>query len=137
MSALAASSRSAATPNPTSGESSSDLPMLAACPQSTPDVPLLPGQELVGDAHADDGTDQRVGTGSGQAEVPCAQIPDDRGDEQGEDHGESGLAAHLQNQFDRQQRDDGKRDRPLETITPKKLQKPDHTTAMCGSKECV
>src|SRR5580658_1483303 len=42
MSALAAKSRSAATPNPTSGESSSDLPMLAACPQSTPEVPLLP-----------------------------------------------------------------------------------------------
>ena len=26
---------------------------------------------------------------------------------------------------------------PLETSTPRKFQNPDHTTAMCGSSECV
>ena len=107
MRALARSSSSPAQPKPTMGESSSDLPMLAACPQSTPLVPLLAVHELVGDADADDGADQRMRTGGGQAEPPGAEVPDDGGDQQGEDHGESGFAADLQNQFDRQQRDDG------------------------------
>jgi hypothetical protein len=38
---LASSSSSAAQMNPTTGESSRDFPMLAACPQSTPLVPVL------------------------------------------------------------------------------------------------
>ena len=66
--------------------------------------------ELIGDADADDGADERVGTGGRQAEIPGAEVPDDGGDEQGEDHGESGFAADLQDQFDRQQRDDGEGD---------------------------
>jgi len=34
-------SRMAATPKPTSGDRSRDLPVLVACPQSTPLVPVL------------------------------------------------------------------------------------------------
>ena len=49
-------------------------------------------------------------TRGGQSEIPGAQIPDESRHEQGEDHGESGLAADLQNQFDRQQGDDGESD---------------------------
>jgi hypothetical protein len=51
--------------------------------------------ELVGDADADDGADHGVGTGGGQAEPPGAEVPDDGGDEQGEDHGEAGAGADL------------------------------------------
>src|SRR5271157_232569 len=46
-------------------------------------------------------------TGGGQAEPPGAEVPNDGGYEQGEDHGESGLATYLQNQFDGEQGDDG------------------------------
>lgn len=35
------------------------------------------GHQLVGDPHTDDGTDQGVGTGSRQTEVPSAEIPND------------------------------------------------------------
>ena len=39
--ALAIRSIAAAIPNPTKGDTSNDLPMLAACPQSTPLVPVF------------------------------------------------------------------------------------------------
>jgi hypothetical protein len=41
MTAFAISSNTAASANPTSGETSSDFPMFAAWPQSTPLVPVL------------------------------------------------------------------------------------------------
>ena len=44
---------------------------------------------------------------AGKPEPPGAQVPDDGGDQQREDHGEAGAGADLQNQLDRQQRDDG------------------------------
>ena len=62
--------------------------------------------ELVGDADADDGTDEGVGAGSGQAEPPGAEVPDDGGDEEGEDHGEAGALADLEDQLDGQQGED-------------------------------
>ena len=64
-------------------------------------------EQLVGDAHADNGSDHGVGAGGRQPEPPCAQVPYDGGDQQGEDHGVTGAGADLQNQFDRQQGDDG------------------------------
>ena len=48
---------------------------------------------------------------AGKPEPPGAEIPDDRRDQQREDHGEAGAAADLQDQLDRQQRDDAERDR--------------------------
>ena len=84
--------------------------MLAACAQSTPLVPVFGGHELVGDADADDGTDQGVGTRGRQPEPPGAEIPDNCGDQECEDHGEAGPGADLQDQFDRQQGDDAERD---------------------------
>ena len=67
--------------------------------------------ELVGDADADDGADEGVGTGCGQAEPPGAEVPDDGGDEEGEDHGEAGALADLEDQLDGQQGEDGEGDR--------------------------
>ncbi|MHC2524190.1 hypothetical protein ACVIEM_001275 [Rhizobium leguminosarum] len=38
-----------------------------------------------------------------QAEIPGAQVPDDRGNQQRENHGKAGAGADLQDQFHRQQ----------------------------------
>ena len=62
------------------------------------------------DAH--DGANQRMRRTVRQADRPGAQIPDDRRDQQREDHGIAGAAADLQDQFHRQQGDDAKGDRP-------------------------
>src|SRR5580698_8080868 len=59
----------------------------------------LHGHQLVGDADADDRTDKGVGAGGGKSEPPGTEIPDDRRNEQGKDHGEAGASADLQNQF--------------------------------------
>ena len=69
-------------------------------------------EQLVGNAHADDGTHHGVRTRGRQPEPPGAQVPQDRGDQQRKNHGESSAGAHLNNQFDRQQRDDRKGHRP-------------------------
>ena len=63
--------------------------------------------KLVGQAYADDGTDHGVRTRGRQAEPPSSKVPQDGGDEQGEDHGESCAGADLEDEFDGQQRDDG------------------------------
>ena len=46
-----------------------------------------------------------------QSQPPRAQVPQDGRDQQRKDHRESGAGADLQNQIDRQQRNDGERDR--------------------------
>ena len=68
-------------------------------------------KELVGETDADDRADQRMRGGGRQAKRPGAEIPDDRGDQQGEDHGEAGAGADIQDELDRQQRDDAEGDR--------------------------
>ena len=68
-------------------------------------------QQRVGDADADDRTDQGVRTGGGQAEIPGSHVPDDGRDQQREHHGKARAAADLQDQLDRQQRHDAERDR--------------------------
>ena len=64
--------------------------------------------ELVGHAHTNDGADHGVRTGGGQAKPPGAEVPHDSRDEQRKDHGESDTGADLNDEFDRQQRDDRK-----------------------------
>ena len=94
--------------------------------------------QLVGHAHADDGADHGVGTGGGQAKPPGAQVPDDGGDEQGEDHGIAGARTDLKNQFDGQQGDDREGHRARRRRERRqRLQSPDQTTAMLGSSEWV
>src|SRR5215813_2077372 len=65
----------------------------------------------VRDADADDRADEGMRGGGRQPQVPGAEIPENRGDQQGEYHGEPGTAADLQNQLDRQQGDDAEGDR--------------------------
>ena len=66
--------------------------------------------ELIGDADADDGADKGVRAGSWEAEPPGAEVPDDGSNEESEDHGEAGAPADLQNQFNREQRNNGESD---------------------------
>ena len=80
----------------------------------------------------------RVRTRCRQSEPPRAKIPEDGRDQQRENHGEARAGTDLQNQFDRQQRDDGERHGAGEKAArPARLHIPDHTTAMFGSSECV
>ena len=67
--------------------------------------------ELVGEPHPEDGADHGVRAGDGQTAPPGEQVPKDGGDEQGEDHGEAGAGGDLEDELDREQRDDGKGDR--------------------------
>jgi len=71
------------------------------------------GHEWVSNANADDGTDQRVGAGGRESEIPGTKIPEDGGNEESEDHGEAGAAAELQDGFDGQERDDAEGDRDV------------------------
>ena len=64
-------------------------------------------EQLVGEAHADDGADHGVRAGGGQPEPPGAQVPYDGGNQQGEDHGVARAGADLENQLDGQQGNDG------------------------------
>ncbi len=66
--------------------------------------------ELIGDADADDGADEGVGAGGGQSEPPGAEVPEDGSNEESEDHGEASAPADLQDQFNREQRNDGESD---------------------------
>ncbi len=63
--------------------------------------------ELIGDADADDGADHGVRAGGGKASPPGGEVPEDGGDQQGEDHGEAGAFADLEDELDGQEGDDG------------------------------
>jgi hypothetical protein len=94
-------------------------------------------QELVGKADADDRADQRVRAGGGQAEIPGAEVPEDRGNQQREDHGKAGAGADLQDQLHRQQRHDAEGDGAARGQTPRKLKKPDQMTANSAGIDLV
>ena len=55
--------------------------------------------ERIGDSDADDGSDQGVGTGCGKSEIPRADIPKDRRDEERKDHGKSGRRSDMNHEF--------------------------------------
>lgn len=94
-------------PKPISGEINNERPMLVACDQSTPLVALPAGArnwlakptpmiEPTSVWELDDG----------EAEIPGPEVPDDGGDQQREDHGETRTGADLQDQFYRKQGQD-------------------------------
>ncbi len=135
--AFEASSSNAATPKPMSGESSNDSPILTACPQSTPLVPVFaaiswlaiptPMTEPIRVCELDAGSPKyqvprfqimaainSANTMANPALLPTCRISST---------GSSETMAKATN--------------PLEVSTPKKFQNPDHTTAMCGSREWV
>jgi hypothetical protein len=59
-----------------------------------------------------------------QAQQPGAEIPDDRGDEQGKDHWEARAGAYLQDQFHRQQGDDAESDGAARKQDAEEIKKP-------------
>ncbi|MNN02068.1 hypothetical protein D3C81_1147070 [compost metagenome] len=65
------------------------------------------GEQRVGQAHTEDRTDQGVGAGRRNAEVPGAQVPGNGGGEQGENHGQSMTGVHIDQHLHRQQVNDG------------------------------
>ena len=68
------------------------------------------GQERVRQTYAHDGADQGVRAGRGQAEVPGAQVPDDGGCQEREDHSEAGARSDIEHQFHGKQSQHAKRD---------------------------
>src|SRR6516162_775463 len=104
------SSSTADNTKPTIGENNSAWPISMALPQSTPEVPSRPRSNALA-TPTPDRADHRVGARSRQAEPPGAEVPDDRRDQQREDHGKTGAAADLKNKLDRKQRYDSERHR--------------------------
>ena len=107
---------------------------LDGLPQSTPRGAVAAAHQRVGHADADDRADQGVRARGRQAELPGAQVPDDRRDQQREHHREAGAAADLQDQFDRQQRDDAERHRAAGDQHAEEIEeaRPDH--GECGGQ---
>ena len=98
---------------------------------------VLAAHQCVGDADADDRADQRVRAGGRQAERPGAEVPDDRRDQQREHHRVAGAGADLQDELDRQQRDDAEGDRAARGQHAEQVQQPDQTTANWACSEWV
>ncbi|KAG1440604.1 hypothetical protein G6F57_018967 [Rhizopus arrhizus] len=65
------------------------------------------GDQRIGQAHTQDRADQGVRAGGGDAEIPGAQVPGDGGGQHGEHHGQPAARIHVDQQFHRQQVDDG------------------------------
>src|SRR5579862_7704821 len=137
MNSLQRSRSRAAQTKPTSGESSRDLPMLPACDQSTPLVPVLaamswlamptPITEPISVCELEEGRPKyhvprfqmiaatnNANTMANPAVLPTCKI------------NSTGSSEIMPNAT-----------APLDTSTPTKFQKPDHTTATCGSSEWV
>ena len=97
-------------PKPTIGENEQRLEDLGDLLQVDAADAGVAVHELVGDADADDGADHGVRAGGGQAAPPGGEVPEDGGDQQGEDHREAGAGADLEDELDGQQVDDGEGD---------------------------
>src|SRR5215472_12660337 len=82
ISALASSSKAAARTKPAKGENSSDLPTPAACPQSTPLVPL--GSLAMIWFIRPTPMIEPISACELEFEIPGAEVPDDRRDQQRE-----------------------------------------------------
>ena len=137
MNTLQRSSSKAAQTKPTTGESSKDFPILPACDQSTPLVPVLtaiswlarptPITEPIRVCELEAGRPKyqvprfqmiaainKANTMAKPALLPTCRI------------NSTGSSEMMP-----------KATAPLDTSTPTKFQKPDHTTATCGSSEWV
>jgi hypothetical protein len=67
-------------------------------------------QERVHEPDTDDRADQRVRAGGRKAEVPGAEIPDDRGEQEREHPGKAGARTDVDHELDRQERHDAEGD---------------------------
>ena len=134
---FASSSNSAAHTNPTNGETSSVLPILVACAQSTPLVPVFtainwlatptPMMEPINVCELEAGRPKyqvprfhmMAATSNAKTMAKPAPLPTCRISSTGSSEMIPKATA------------------PVETTTPRKFQNPDQTTATCGSSECV
>jgi hypothetical protein len=80
--------------------------------------------KLVGEPHAEDRSDQRMARRIGQPDRPSRQIPQDRRQQQREDHREPARAADVQDKVDGQQRDDRIGHRAGRQHHPEKIAEP-------------
>ena len=111
--------------------------MSVALPQSTPEVPLRPCRSALTTPTPMIEPINVCDDEAGMPSAPRAEVPDDGGDEQREDHGEAGAGADLQDQLDRQQRDDAEGDGAGRHHHAEEIENPDQTTATFAGIEWV
>src|ERR1700690_3528792 len=129
-------SRNAQT-NPTIGDSTSDCPIFVACPQSTPLVPVF------GDINwfamptpiIDPIKVCELEAGSPKYQVPKFQMI--AATSKAKTIANPALLPTCKMSSTGSKEIIPNATSPLEVSTPRKFQNPDHTTAICGSSECV
>jgi hypothetical protein len=72
-----------------------------------------------------------------EPDIPSAEIPDDRGDQERERLANSAKLPTLKDRSQRQKQDDPEWDTAARQENPRKLNDPNHTTTICGGSECV
>src|ERR1700690_3605190 len=137
MVALARENRRIARANPNSGESNRDLPMLAACPQSTP---LVPDLAFINWLAMPTPMMEPISVCELEAGKPSHQVPRFQrmaAVNNAKTMANPALLPTCRISSTGRRETMPKATAPVEVTTPKKFQKPDHTTAMFGSRECV
>src|SRR5438874_10181347 len=94
-------------------------------------------EQLVGQADAYNRSDERVRARRRQAEIPGAQVPDDRRAEQREPIAKPAAVPTCRISSTGNSETMPKATAPLDTRTPRKLNRPDQTTARFGGSEWV
>src|ERR1700689_4852224 len=136
-SSLSTSSNSAAQTKPTTGESSSDQPTLAAWPQSTPLVPLRPCIRALATPTP---MIEPIRVWEEEAGSPSHQVPRFQmmaAISRANTMAKPALEPTCRISSTGSNEMMPKATAPLETSTPQKLNKPDHSTATCGGSEWV
>src|SRR6202167_2962605 len=137
MRALARSKSSPAQAKPTMGESSRDLPMLAACSQSTPLVPLLDDMSwlAIPSPITEPMRVWELEAGRPNHQVPRFQII--AATSKAKTMANPALLPTCRISSTGSRETMANATSPDEAITPRKFQNPDQTTATCGSSEWV
>ena len=110
MTAFITSSSSADRTKPKIGENSRASPIFVTWSQSTPDVPSCPRMSALATPTPTIEPIRVCELEAGMPSKPRSEIPDDCGDQQSEHHRIAGARADLQNELDRQERDDAEGD---------------------------
>src|SRR5262249_9055737 len=128
---------SAAQKNPTSGESSKVLPMLVACPQSTPLVPVLTAISwlAIPTPMIEPIKVCELEAGNPNHQVPMFQMI--AATSNANTIANPALPPTLRISSTGSRETMPNATAPVEVKTPMKFHIPDHTTATCGSSECV
>src|SRR3974390_3287934 len=137
MTAFMITSNNEATRKPTSGESKSDFPIFSACPQSTPLVPVLTDMSwfAIPTPIIDPMRVCELEAGSPKYQVLRFQIM--AATKSAKTMAKPALLPTCKISSTGNSEMMPKATKPEDVTTPRKFQKPDHTTAMCGSSEWV